>query len=290
MKNLLKISFLFLLMSCNTGGLQSKREIVTVSISPFKYFVKAIGGEDFEINVMVPASADPHIYEPVPEQILSLRKSLAYISDGYLGFEMTWLDRFYETNRSMKKLSLGDNIDLIKAGEHSEGDHLEGADPHYWVSPECAIRMAASVKELLCSLKPENSSKYEQNYTTLLGTITGIDLKAKELLTEYKGKSFMIFHPALGYFAREYGLNQIAVEAEGKEPTPSKMKGLIDSARKNDIRVILVQKGFDMKNANAIASEIGAKVKVVDPLSEDWQESMLEVINSIHDSFTVNSK
>lgn len=290
MKNLLKISFLFLLISCNTGGLKSSRGIVTVSISPFKYFVEAIGGEDFEINVMVPASADPHIYEPVPEQMLSLRKSLAFVSDGYLGFEMTWLDRFYETNRSMKKLSLGDNIELIKAEGHSAGDHLEGADPHYWVSPKCALSMAASVKELLCSLKPQHSAKYEQNYSLLVKTIGDIDMKAKELLSDYKGKSFMIFHPSLEYFARDYGLNQIAVEAEGKEPTPSKMKGLIDLARANDIKVIFVQKGFDMKNANAIASEIGARVKVIDPLSESWKESMMEVIISIHDSFTSNGK
>lgn len=289
-KNLLKILFLLSLISCSTGGSKSSRETVTVSISPFKYFVESIGGEDYDINVMVPASADPHIYEPVPGQILSLRKSLAYISNGYLGFEMTWLDRFYESNRNMKRLSLGNNIDLIKPEEHTGDGHLEGADPHYWVSPQCAFIMASSILDLLCELKPENSGKYEQNYSVLIRTIAAIDTTARELLSEHKGGFFMIFHPALSYFARDYGLNQIAVEEDGKEPTPSKMKALIDKAREKDIKVILVQKGFDMKNANAIASETGANVQIIDPLSESWKESMIGIINAIHDGFTKNGK
>ena len=101
--------------------------------------LKQYAGDDFKVNVMVPAGSDPHIYEPFPEQISKLRKSVGYISNGYLGFEMNWLDRFYETNRSMKKLSLGDKIDPIESEHQHEGEHVEGADPHYWVSPKCAV-------------------------------------------------------------------------------------------------------------------------------------------------------
>ena len=117
--------------------IQTER-IITVSIAPFKYFVEAIAGDDFTVNVMVPPGSDPHVYEPFPEQITKLRTSEAYISNGYLGFEMTWLDRFYETNTGMKKLNLGESIDPIESEHHHEGDNLEGADPHYWVSPKCA--------------------------------------------------------------------------------------------------------------------------------------------------------
>jgi len=103
--------FFFLIIcftiSCGHDVADSGNKIITVSIAPFKYFVEEIAGNDFTVNIMVPAGADPHIYEPFPEQINKLRKSVAYISNGYLGFEMTWLDRFYETNRTMKRLSLG---------------------------------------------------------------------------------------------------------------------------------------------------------------------------------------
>jgi zinc transport system substrate-binding protein len=290
MKNLLQYFFLLLLIACNQQVPDTGNKVITVSIPPFKFFVKAIGGEDFNVNVMVPAGANPHIYEPVPEQISGLRKSVAYISDGYLGFEMTWLDRFYETNRKMKKLSLGDNIDLIHRAEHSDNGHLEGADPHYWVSPKSALVIAASIKSLLIELNPKNREKYETNYFNLLKAIQEIDNKTKELFSGYQNKSFMIFHPTLGYLARDYGLNQVAVENEGKEPTPSTLKALIDRAKSENIKVIFVQKEYDKKNARAIASETGAVIEQIDPLSENWPGAVMEIINALHNSFVGSEK
>jgi zinc transport system substrate-binding protein len=199
-------------VSCNQSSSNGDGKIITVSIPPFKYFIDAIGGGDFKVNVMVPAGADPHIYEPVPDQIAGLSKSVAYISDGYLGFEMTWLDRFYETNWNMKKLSLGKNIDLIKPVVHADSEHVEGADPHYWVSPRCALIMASDIKALLIDLNPEKSEKYTLNYTNLVKTIDNIDKKASDLYSSYQNRPFMIFHPALGYLARDYGLKEIAVD------------------------------------------------------------------------------
>jgi zinc transport system substrate-binding protein len=274
-----------MLVSCNQTGSNNGGKIITVSIPPFKYFIDAIGGADFRVNVMVPAGANPHIYEPVPDQIANLRKSVAYVSDGYLGFEMTWLDRFYETNRTMKKLSLGKNIDLIKPEGHTDSEHVEGADPHYWVSPRCARIMASEIKILLTDLNPEKSEKYVENYTNLIRSIDDIDKKAQELFAPYKGSPFMIFHPTLGYLARDYGLNEIAVENEGKEPTPSSLKELIDIGKSKQIRVIFVQKEYDTKNARAIAAETGAVLKTIDPLSENWAASLQEIINALYKSF-----
>ncbi len=110
--------------SCGRRVIDSDERIITVSISPYKYFVEAIGGDDFTVNVMVPAGANPHIYEPFPKQIVKLRKSIGYISNGYLGFEITWLDRFYDTNRSISKLSLSRNIEPLGSRDHHEGDHV----------------------------------------------------------------------------------------------------------------------------------------------------------------------
>jgi zinc transport system substrate-binding protein len=215
---------------------------------------------------------------------------VAYISDGYLGFEMTWLDRFYEANRKMKKLSLGSKIDLIEVKEHHEGDHSEGADPHYWVSPQAAMTIAESVKNLLTELNPVKKAEYEARFKILADTIAAIDSLATRLFSEFRGGTFMIFHPALAYLARDYGLNQVAVENEGKEPTPSSMKKLIDIAGEKKIRVIFIQKGFDTKNAGAIASETGARLVPVDPLSGDWPASMREIIYAVHSSLVISSK
>ncbi|MCE5344729.1 MAG: zinc ABC transporter substrate-binding protein [Bacteroidales bacterium] len=285
--------FYFLLIlfftSCGQQNSDNRNRIITVSIAPFKYFVEEIAGDDFVVNIMVPAGSNPHIYEPFPEQINKLRRSEAYISNGYLGFEMTWLDRFYEINKTMRKLSLADKINPLVSEHHHEGESAEGADPHYWVSPECALIIASSVKELLCDMNPSQRQKYETSYNALILKIQDTDKHARDLFSSVHGRSFMIFHPNLGYLARDYGLEEISVEYEGKEPPPSRMKELIDRARKDGLKTIFVQKEYDTKNAKAIADEIGAEIRIIDPLSEDWLQSTSDIISALYSSLKESS-
>lgn len=277
-----------LIISCGRNVTYPGKKVITVSIAPFKYFVKEIAGDEYKVNIMVPAGADPHIYEPYPEQINKLRISVGYISNGYLGFEMTWLDRFYETNKTMKRLSLGDKIVPLISGHHNEGDHVEGADPHYWVSPKCAMIMATSVKDFLCELNPSSRKNYEMNHERLLLKIEEVDKKAIELFSGVQQRSFMIYHPNLGYLARDYGLEEIPVEYEGKEPPPSRMKNLIDRARKDGLKTIFIQQEYDTKNAKAIAGEIGGEIKIIDPLSEEWLKTTSDIVVDLYNSLTEN--
>lgn len=283
MNKILILLLAITVLSCKSPD-RTSRDTVTVSISPFGYFVSTIAENDFSINIMVPAGSDPHIYEPSPDQIASLRKSAAYISDGYLGFELTWLDRFFEANTKMKLLTLGDSTDIIMAKDHDGTGHPEGADPHFWVSPKSARPIAGAVLNLLCDLKPEMEARYNYNYRRLLDTIDSIDKKAEEMLTGFDNNYFMVFHPTLSYIARDYGLVQLAVEEEGKEPTPSSMKNLIDEAIKRNIKVIFVMEEFDRKNALTIASETGSVIRSINPLSEDWPDAVDEIITSLHSS------
>jgi zinc transport system substrate-binding protein len=287
MKRITFFMILFLIISCGRRN-ESGSKIISVSIAPFKYFVEEIAGDKFSVNVMVPAGSNPHIYEPYPDQINKLRQSVAYISNGYLGFEITWLDRFYEINRKMKKLSLGDNMDPIAPQNHHDGDHYEAADPHYWVSPQCAFRMAVSVRDFLTELDPENSSLYNENFRILTGKISELDSMARKLSSLQGRKEFMIYHPNLAYLSRDYGLKEIAVENEGKEPSPSRLRELIDIARNDSLKVIMVQREYDARNARAIAEESGSRVVVIDPLSEDWYTSTYGIIKTLNESFGGN--
>jgi zinc transport system substrate-binding protein len=287
MKRVFFLIGIILIVSCGRRN-EPGSKIISVSIAPFKYFVKEIAGSNFTVNVMVPAGTDPHVYEPSPDQINKLHQSVAYISNGCLGFEKSWLDRFYEVNRNMKKLSLADNIDLITPGRHSGGELSEGADPHYWVSPLCAFKVASSVKEFLVELDPPNSEQYEENYEMLVEKISEVDSIAKELSSFKGNRAFMIYHPNLGYLARDYGLEEISVEYEGKEPAPLRFKELIDRAKKDHLKVILVQREFDTKIAKEIADETGARITIIDPLSEDWYASTKEIIKILKDSFLEN--
>ncbi|MCX6333917.1 MAG: zinc ABC transporter substrate-binding protein [Bacteroidia bacterium] len=290
MKKVFVLMVILIASSCNRNKPDTGEKIITVSIAPFEYFVKEIAGDDFSVNIMVPPGANPHIYEPYPEQIINLRKSVAYINDGYLGFEMTWLDRFYEMNKSMVRLSLGDKIDLITPGHGHEGELAEGADPHYWVSPKCAAIMALSVKELLCRLNPSETQKYESNYAGLVVKIGELDKKAGSLLSEFSGEVFMIYHPNLAYLASDYSLVEVPVEFEGKEPPPSRLKELIDIARAKNIKTIFVQREYDSRNAKVIANEMGARVVVIDPLSDNWMKATSDIIEALHKSMAESRK
>jgi zinc transport system substrate-binding protein len=290
MRRIFYFPVLLLMLSCSRSGTAPGNKIITVSISPFKYFVEQIAGNDFNVNVMVPAGADPHTYEPFPGQINDLRKSVGYISNGFLGFEMNWLDRFYEANRTMKKLNLGDSIAPLSSEHRHEGGHVEAADPHYWVSPKCALVIASSVKNFLCQLNPAQVQKYNSNYQLLISKIKELDNKAGQLFSVVPVKSFMIYHPNLAYLARDYGLEEIPVEYEGKEPSPSRLRELIDRARKENLMTIFVQIEYDTKNAKAIASETGAKIVIIDPLSENWLKSTTEIIDKLNKSLTESSK
>jgi zinc transport system substrate-binding protein len=240
---------------------------------------------------MVPAGANPHVYEPYPDQINKLRRSVAYISNGFLGFEETWLPRFYEINKSMMRISLGDRIEPIASEHEHEGHHhVEGADPHYWVSPAAAKIFVSDVLDLLVRLNPGSKDLYLSNYSELVKKITENEVLADSLFSGMKNRAFMIYHPNLAYLARDYGLREIPVEYEGKEPPPSRLKELIDFARSESIKTIFVQKEYDLKNSKAIADEIGADVVVIDPLSEEWDKSTGDIIKALHYSFIKSKK
>ena len=283
---LLPLVFLF---SCGQRNESGKRT-VSVSIAPFKYFVDEISGGSFDVNVMVPAGANPHIYEPYPGQIAGLRKSEAYISNGFLGFEMSWLERFYEINRNMKRLSLGESIDPLEADHDHSGEHTEKADPHYWMSPKCAMKMAEAVKDLLVSLDEEGRTEYIANYGRLMEKIVAADSMARELSLMPGARTFMIYHPNLAYLARDYGLKEIAVEHDGKEPSPSRLGDLIDIAEKENIKTILLQREYDLRNAETVAAETGAKVVVIDPLSADWYSTVTGIISVLKSGFEESLK
>ncbi len=288
MRRILIFSLLVILPSCNTGSSGTDKDIISVSIAPFKYFVREIGGADFNINVIVPSGSNPHNYEPFPEQVIDLSKSKAFISNGYMGFEKAWLSRFQEINKDIVKVSLGEKIDPITSIHNHNGDHNEDIDPHYWVSPKSAYSMAESVLDLLCTLDPNRKSNYESDYEILHKKISELDRLADSLFSNANGRSFMIYHPNLAYIARDYGFNEIAVEFEGKEPPPSRFRELIDIARAENIRTIFIQKEYDKRHARSIADEIDADIIVIDPLSEDWYEAIKFIITELHRSFTGN--
>jgi len=283
------LSLMLIVTSCGSPSVKDGGRVITVSIPPFAYFVEAVAGDDFKVNVMLPPGADHHIWEPLPAQINALAGSEAFIINGQLGFEQAWMGRFREINPDMKILDLSANIDLIELsgtdeeddkGGH-EGHHHGGPDPHYWMSPLSAYVIAEDVKNFLTELNPVSAQKYEAGLKSLQEKIALVDSTLREGLSEAGSATFMIYHPALEYMAHDYGLEQISFEDEGKSPSPARMKELIDIARDKGISVIFIQAEYDLRNAESLADETGARLVVINPMNRDWPAAVLEVAKSI---------
>lgn len=272
---------------------------IYVSILPQKQIVQRLAGDRAEVLALLPPGASPATYEPKPSQAAELSEARLYFSIG-VPFENAWLPRLAQISPSMtvvsmdgavrkypmaKALPLGDHEE---AAEHEHGDeqedhdhdahgrHHHGMDPHVWLSPSLVRVMAQTVRDALVEADPEGASAYQANYAAFCQDVDKLDSQLLAMFADCRGRTFMIFHPAWGYFARDYGLLQLPVEMEGKSPGPQELAKLIDLAKSRSIHAIFVQPQFSTKSAEVIAKAIDGKVVPLDPLAEDWFSGLLE--------------
>ncbi|MEI6678535.1 MAG: zinc ABC transporter substrate-binding protein [Mariniphaga sp.] len=285
MKQLLIYLFISLLFSgCFSEPPKTKNKIVFVSILPLKYFADKIIGDTYKVEVMVPPGVGPETYSPTPKQMLLLGQAQAYFSIGFLGFEQAWLENFKSSNANLQVFVTSKRIDLIKETEqHEDHNHPQGVDPHIWSSPKTARLIATNIFEGMMQVDPANGDTYQKNLSLLLTEIAKVDSSVTRLLSGTTSKKFIIFHPALSYFARDYGLEQLSIEFEGKVPSPKHLQTVIDAAKSGKIKLILIQKEFDKENAEIIAQETGSKIVQIDPLSYEWPEQMISIAEKLSD-------
>ena len=258
---------------------------VTVSIIPQKYFVEQIAKDLVKVNVMVGTGSSPHTYEPKSAQMKMLANSDAYFSIGD-GFEKAWLPKFKSTNPKMlmvdsikgvKKIAMAEHHHDGEKSGHEKHEEHEALDPHVWLDPILVKIQAKNILDALCTLYPLHVKAFEENYNAFINSIDTLDGTIKETLKEVKNRSFIVFHPSFGYFAARYNLEQIPVEVSGKEVKPSELASIIKVAKEEGAKVVFVSPQFSQKSAQIIAKEIGGKILTIDPLSEKWDENMLNV-------------
>lgn len=264
---------------------------VAVSIPPQAHFVEAIGGEHVEVQVMVPANAEPVTYEPTPRQMAALSRARLYFAIG-VPFEQAWLPRFQSANAEMTTVDTIANIrrhPMVSHGDHDEdkhGDEQGGADPHVWLSPALVRLQAESIRDALIQADPDHAQAYHQGFRRFVEQVHAVDEAILASLADLPADSrrFLVFHPAFGYFARSYGLEQMAIEVEGKEPGPRELARIIDKARAHDIRVIFIEPQFAQGAARTIAREIDGKVLTLDPMARDWTTGMQAIAATLRKS------
>jgi len=282
---------LFMILALSATSFLNANINAVVSILPQQTFLEKIGGDKVNIALMVTPGNSPHTYEPKPSQMRDISRADVYFSIG-VEFEDTWLKRFTDQNKNMIVKNMSKNIVKIEMKEHSHHDehdnhneHKEdkhddhdedNLDPHVWISPANVKIIAHNIYVELSKIDSENKEYYKKNLTSFLKEIEATDKKIKEVLKNTpKHSKFMVFHPSWGYFARDYDLEQLAIESGGKNPKPKQIAYLIEEAKEEKVTAVFTAPEFSTKTSKQIANEVGVQVIKVSALSPNWSENLI---------------
>jgi zinc transport system substrate-binding protein len=243
---------------------------VVVTILPQAGFVESVGGEKVTVIVMVPPGQDPHTYAPTLNQLLAVKQAKLYAEVGSgVEFELSHMDSIAEANRSMLVVDCSEGVELIEN------------DPHIWLSPRDAKIMVENICDGLIQVDPQNRDYYIQNENEYLAKLDELDADINSSLAGITNRWFIVFHPAWTYFARDYNLTQVAIEIEGKTPSPKDVADVVQEAEEHNIKIVFASPEFDVKSAQTIAEAIGGRVALIDPLAPDYINNMYQVLSEL---------
>jgi zinc transport system substrate-binding protein len=256
-------------LAASLPGLAEAAVRVFVTVQPQAWLAERVGGDAVAVATLVAAGQSPHTFEPRPQQVEQLMRADLFWRSG-MPFEDAWLDKIRATNPRMAVVDARDGIELLPESHHDHGHAHGDSDPHLWTSPRVAKRMAAALAQALARLDPAHTGQYAANLAGLAAELDALDRELASALEPLRGRRFLVFHPAWGYFADAYGLEQVAVERGGKEPGPKALGQLADDARRSGIRTVFVQPQFSQRAAETLAAAIGGRVVALDPLAKDY--------------------
>lgn len=280
----LAAALLLTLAACSSGADRST-PVVTVSIPPQQYFVEAIGGDKVAVNCLLDKGGSPESFEPSMAQLLELQRSDGYLRMGQLPFEDVVMTKVTASAPDLPIKSMSDGVEMLSGTHscpnhnHSHGD--EDYDPHTWSSVVNARVMAKNTLDFLSQLYPDNAPYFTQRYDSLTARLDSLDASIKEILEQRPGAAFVVWHPSLSYFARDYGLTQIAIGMENKELSAPALKSRVEHASQSAPTVLLMQADFDPRQAGTIESLLNIPVVTINPLNPDWEAELITTARAI---------
>jgi len=251
---------------------------VSVSIPPQAFFVQKVASDLVNIEVLVKPGSSPSTYSPKPSQLKLISDSLIYFTIG-VAFEKSWLPRFSSINDKMLIVDTSKNIQKISMEDDGHKHHGE-LDPHVWLNPNLVKSQIVIIRDALIKIDEKNKDVYLKNSKIFIKELDAIDQEIRAILSNVSQKEFIVFHPSFGYFAKAYGLKQIAIEKGGKEPSLKYIKKVLDLASEKNIKTVFTAPQFSQKSAKQIAKIIGGTVKSINPLSKDWDKNILDIAKS----------
>jgi zinc transport system substrate-binding protein len=268
---------------------------VAVSIIPECWLVRQVGGARVSVEALVAPGESPHTYQPNDAQVSRLMRAAVFFRIGAAFEKEPW----FQAIQAAQKVRVVDLRDGVQLREESPHEHLrqtsgpaasdpcddEGKDPHVWLSPRLLKIQAATVARTLGEADPAHEAEYDQNLAALDSRLDQLDQTLRAKLAPLRGKAFFVFHPAWGYFADEYGLRQISVEVEGKEPSDQELTELQREVRRSGAKVVFVQPQISGRSARAVAEAAGARLEQADDLAEDLPGELLRLADALVKSY-----
>lgn len=266
-----------------TGAGAAGKPIVAVSIVPEATFAKAVCGDLAQIVTIVPPGSSPETYEPTPKAMADFSSAQIYFT---IGVPVETASVLQKVPNTMKLVKLEEKVAKAYPDRKFESGER---DPHIWLSPKRAKVMVQTIADEMSALDSTHKAQYEANATNYEKQLDSLDTDLKSTLSSVQNKTFIVFHPAFGYFADEYGLKMVALEQEGKESTAQHMQELVDLAKKDGAKAIFFQAETDSKQANAFAEEIGGKTVELAPLAADYENNLKKMASTIADAVKIEN-
>ena len=276
--------------------------VVTVSILPQTFFVERIAGGHADVHVMIGPGESPASFDPTPKEIMRLAETDLYVSID-VPMEralLPYIERSFpqveivRTGGGMGPSTRSDVEERGAAHEHDgkhrhatdHGHAVHGPDPHTWLSPRLAKAQAESIAVALSRIDPAHADLYQENLVILCSDLDDLDARLRSVLAPVSGQEFLVFHPAFGHLAAEYGLTQSAIEEGGLSPSPKRLATVLERARACGVGAIFIQPQFSESTARRVAREIGIEVRVLDPLSADYLNNLEAMAREIRSALT----
>ena len=247
---------------------------VTVSIIPYRNFVELIGGDKVEVNVLIPAGASPHTFEPTAMQLKQISGSDIYFrTGGNFHFEEEMLG---EISADLKKTRILDS---------SDGIELIDNNPHVWLSPDNIGIIVRNIKDGLIAASPNDSLYFSNNYKQFTVRLDSIDVSISKQFEKFEQRTFLVYHGAWKYFADHYGLEELAIEREGKEPGINQIRDLVETAKNLQLKYIYINPRQNPEPAMMLAGEINADIDTLETLPSDCLNNLEKTASKIIKDF-----
>lgn len=273
-------AWLGLLAACTATT--HEKPIVTVSIEPQKYLLEQITGDRVEVRTLIANGANPETFDPSVNHIMNLAKSIGFLRMGNIGFEAAILDKVHGEHPDLPIFNTSIGVIPVTGTHSHDGVTHNVIDPHTWTSVKNVKIISKNMLNAMTEIDPSNASYYRTNYEHFAARLDSLDNAFTERLAPHKGEAFMVWHPSLSYFARDYGLEQIpAGSADSKEMAMGALKDVIDHAADHNVKVFFLQKDLDGRQAEALGAQLDIEKVTVNPLAYDWETEMTAIVDAI---------